>query len=169
MIRAITIISTSCPTIHGADLISIAAPATTAKTTTFYPAAPAARKNAADARVRCSPAAPAAAPPAPAAVGGIRGTITKKTGNWMPPVDRNRAKETPLSGVQVQIFQGDVLRATLVSDHDGRFSINLPPGQYTVIIKGGGNANHSGKVEVKDGQWVEIDACDKQCDANRTK
>jgi hypothetical protein len=99
--------------------------------------------------------APMTRPAQPRTLGaGVRGVVVMRTGDWMPPVDRSRAKEIPVS-VPLYVFQGKVCVATLQSGADGQFSVLLAAGTYTIAALLGETVE-TGTVRVPEDQWTEL-------------
>ena len=106
---------------------------------------------------RLSSAAPLAAVVAVAfASGGLSYAQGLSTGQITGEVDRCiNGVETPAANMTVGI---DGLSASLVqSDQNGQFFINLPPGQYTVVVHGDDGSSGSRQyVPVQVGQVLDI-------------
>jgi hypothetical protein len=88
-----------------------------------------------------SPSAPVAA------AQGVRGTVERVEGDFMPPLPENyRGTVTPLS-CRVFVFTGKVkfnspvdekhpsLRTIVKSDAAGQFTVALEPGTYTIVAE----------------------------------
>jgi hypothetical protein len=96
-----------------------------------------------------APKSPQPPRPAPAAgdTQGVRGTVERVEGDFMPPLPEGyRGTVTPLA-VRVFIFAGTIksdtpvdekhpsLRAIVKSDANGHFTAALAPGTYTVVAE----------------------------------
>ena len=91
--------------------------------------------------------------PSPSPESGIRGTAKSAGG---PSVD-GTTNVWPSSNVTVVAHKGEIggpVEAQVVADHDGRFSMDLPPGTYTLV-----QADVAGQpktVTVRAGEYAHI-------------
>jgi hypothetical protein len=87
-----------------------------------------------------------------AASSGIIGRMTEAGG----PIGGVR----PMAHVQIEVRQGDVagnVVATVESGADGRFTVDLPPGRYTVVpIARGDETVISATATVTPGQYAHV-------------
>jgi hypothetical protein len=92
-------------------------------------------------------------PPSPSAESGIRGTAKSGGG----PTSDGTTNVWPSSNVTVVAHKGELngpVVARVVADQDGRFTIDLPPGAYTLVqAEPGGQAK---AVTIRAGEFAEV-------------
>ena len=92
--------------------------------------------------------------PSPSPASGVRG-IAKSAGG--PATSDGTTNVWPSSNVTVVAHEGEIggpVVARVVADHAGRFSIDLPPGTYTLVQAD--VAGQPKKVTVHAGEYVRI-------------
>ena len=91
--------------------------------------------------------------PSPSAESGIRGTAKSGGG----PTSDGTTNVWPSSNVTVVAHKGELngpVVARVVADQDGRFTIDLPPGAYTLVqAELGGQAK---AVTIRPGEFAEV-------------
>lgn len=113
-----------------------------------------------------SPSSPSS--PSPSSTGGgVRGTVTELTGDYMPPAPP--AIPTPVAASHVYVFAAPhpmietaaqvdpadpAYRGTAITDAEGRFELALPPGRYQVVAEVEGHLIASC---VADGTWCPLE------------
>ena len=101
----------------------------------------------------CGTSTPPSPSPSPSPVSGVRGTAKSAGG---PSVD-GTTNVWPSSNVTVVAHKGEVdgpVIGQAVTDHGGRFSIDLPPGTYTLVQSE--VAGQPKTVTVHAGEYVRI-------------
>lgn len=101
---------------------------------------------------RCDP--PTAAGSAPPAAGtGIAGTVTR--GPIAPVCTAETPCDAPAAGVAVDVLQGGVAVARVITGVDGRYYVLAVPGDYVIRATGRGLTPRS--VHVQSGRFAEVD------------
>ena len=113
--------------------------------------------------VTSGPASRPSSAPAPAQ--GVRGAVVKLVGDFLPGAEPARGGHVPLV-VLVHVFRGrvqpfekpDPHHAALVTivrpDKEGRFSLPLPPGEYTLVAEIDGRLYLNNWLD--DGSWATV-------------
>lgn len=90
---------------------------------------------------------------------GIRGTVLLGPTCPVETVE-SPCPDRPLADIEVQMLQGGDVVATVRSDSDGRFTVALDPGHYTLqaVVEAGGPGMSAKPVDVTvtSGEFLEV-------------
>jgi len=86
---------------------------------------------------------------------GIRGTILAGPACPGPARLDSACPDRPVR-MTVEVVQGTTVAATFTTDADGRFSVAVPPGSYTLRSKAGLPALRSSSVTVDAGTYTDV-------------
>lgn len=87
---------------------------------------------------------------------GIRGTILAGPACPGPARVDSPCPDRPVS-MTVEVVNGSSVAATFTSDEQGRFSVGVAPGTYTLRSKNGLPALRSATVVVSDGRFTDVE------------